>query len=324
MNNVRSFLNRVRRITNQRVLRPFYRDAGDWRNTVFLAGVGRSGTTWIQNLINSDGSYRIMFEPFYRLKTPLIADWHEHQYLHPENREPRYLQPATRILSGQIRSLWVDKFNTKRFVRKRLIKDIRTCLILNWIHRHFPPIPIILVIRNPFAVVHSQLRAGWDLNLNDYLDQDPLMQDHLGPFESVIRGARTPFDRNLVRWCVENFVPLRQFRPGQMLVVTYEDCCRTPDFVNRQLCQFLNRPYTPLSDRAISSPSPATKAESAINTGGSLLRGANQMFDAGQVGRGLKILDLFGLRSIYDESPVPRIPADQILPLPVESDRSGP
>jgi hypothetical protein len=36
----------------------------DFRNTIFLAGTGRSGTTWLSNIINYKNEYRYMFEPF--------------------------------------------------------------------------------------------------------------------------------------------------------------------------------------------------------------------------------------------------------------------
>ena len=36
---------------------------GDHRDAVFLAGSGRSGTTWLSEVINYKGGYRYVFEP---------------------------------------------------------------------------------------------------------------------------------------------------------------------------------------------------------------------------------------------------------------------
>ena len=43
----------------QRLLGGFYVDLGhDHRDSVFLAGSGRAGTTWVTELINYRGAYR--------------------------------------------------------------------------------------------------------------------------------------------------------------------------------------------------------------------------------------------------------------------------
>ena len=39
-------------------------DLGTLNDTIIVAGMGRSGTTWGVNIINHDNSYRVLFEPF--------------------------------------------------------------------------------------------------------------------------------------------------------------------------------------------------------------------------------------------------------------------
>ena len=39
-------------------------EKGDHRSSVFLAGSGRSGTTWLSEIINHRRGYRYVFEPF--------------------------------------------------------------------------------------------------------------------------------------------------------------------------------------------------------------------------------------------------------------------
>jgi hypothetical protein len=309
----RSLPQRAARFVRQRILWPFCFDTGDWRQTVFLAGVGRSGTTWIQDLINRDRDCRIMFEPFYRLKTALIRHWREHQYLPPDVDAPEFVEPARQVLSGRIHSLWINRFNTRRIARRRIIKDIRAGLFLYWIRRHFPEIPIVIVIRNPFAVVQSQLQSGWDVDMNDYLDQPRLVADWLGGREAELRSAATAFERNMFRWCIENYVPFCQFAPGEALVVAYEECCSEPEQVNRQLSNFLGRSWRALPASLIERPSAATRPGSAIESGGPLLRPASDWFDESAIDTGLRILRLFGMDALYRESPELRMPADQIL-----------
>jgi hypothetical protein len=133
----------------------------DHENAVFLAGVGRSGTTWIANIINYNREYRFIHEPFNPNRVRLVRAFQYKQYLRPENREPRYLEPAKAVLSGRMRNRWTDTANKKIFARKRLIKDIRANLLLKWIHSNFPGIPIILLFRHPCAVANSWMKLGW-------------------------------------------------------------------------------------------------------------------------------------------------------------------
>src|SRR5262249_34530295 len=136
-------------------------DTGDYRQTVMLAGVGRSGTTWVEQVINHGNDYREMFEPFHFEKTPDCAHFKVHQYLRTDCRDPRYLSPATRIVTGRIHSPWIDRFNHRHWARQRLIKDIRVNLLLKWLHARFPGMPLLLMLRHPCAVASSCLQLKW-------------------------------------------------------------------------------------------------------------------------------------------------------------------
>src|SRR5262249_55955888 len=146
---------------DRRVWKALYIDPGDYRRTILLAGTGRSGTTWIQDIITRAVACRVMFEPFNPRKISLLTEWSCRQYLRAGQWAPQFLAPAARILSGQIRDIWIDQFNQTHVVRRRLVKDIRVNLILRWIRSHFPEIPIVLLLRHPCAVASSKLALGW-------------------------------------------------------------------------------------------------------------------------------------------------------------------
>jgi hypothetical protein len=171
---------------------------GSYRKTVFLAGTGRSGTTWLQEVINYNNAYRIMFEPFHSKRVGLIKEWNYRQYLRSDNLDDKFIKPASAILSGKIRHEWIDRSNRKHVAKKRLIKDIRAQLLLKWMKHNFPEIPIILMIRHPCAVANSKLKLKWDAHLNDFLMQDKLMIDFLNPFKKEIEGAKDLFDIHIL------------------------------------------------------------------------------------------------------------------------------
>ena len=104
-------------------------------NTVLLCGSGRSGTTWLANIINNDNLFRYMFEPFHPEQVSIVKHFNSRQYLRASNKKEEFLLPATRILSGRVRNLWIDRYNKKIFPKRRLIKDIRINFLLKCFHK---------------------------------------------------------------------------------------------------------------------------------------------------------------------------------------------
>ena len=164
-------------------------DRGDHRDSVFLAGSGRSGTTWVSGIIDHHNEYRLIFEPFHPGKVRVCKDFRRKQYLRPDDRREEYLGAARRILTGKLRSPWTDRFNTKLLARRRLIKDIRANLLLGWMAENFPGMPIVLLMRHPCAVAASRLALGWRDNLSETMEQEELVEDFSLPLEAGLRDA---------------------------------------------------------------------------------------------------------------------------------------
>jgi hypothetical protein len=288
----------------------------DYRNTVFLAGVGRGGTTWVSDIINYDNEYRYIFEPFHPDRVKAVRSFRHKQYIRPDNQDGKYLKPAWNILSGKIRSTWTDRFFKGRFVyERRLVKDIRMNLALYWLHENFPEMPIVLLLRHPCAVAASRLELGWKGSLaGTYLSQRELVEDFLEPFEREIRAAEdTDFDRYVFGWCIENYVPLRQFKPGGLQVVFYENFCETPREEVAKTFAFLGRKFDESVFEAMSRPSPLARKESAVLLGERPVDSWRKRVTPEQARRALEILSLFGLEGIYSEDPMPDAAAAEAL-----------
>jgi len=279
----------------------------DYRNTIFLAGTGRSGTTWISKVINHRNEYRYMFEPFHPYKVNICNHFRYRQYLRPENKEPRYLRTAEKILSGQINNYWIDSHNNKLFAKKRLIKDIRANLMLKWIHVNFPDMPIILLLRHPCAVANSKLKLNWNTHLEEFLAQDELIEDHLAPFKKEIEKARDDFEKHVFLWCIENYLPIKQFSVGKIHLAFYENYCADPREEIRRLFLFLNKNIDESVFAKLCIPSELTRKDSAIITGDSLIDGWRKYITNEQIRRTIDILNIFGLDKIYSEESIPNI-----------------
>lgn len=283
-------------------------DTHDLAGTVLLAGSGRSGTTWLGQFINADNTYRDVFEPFHGGRVRAVQGWPVLRYMPPQAGNATDHAVIKQLLAGQVRSPWTDAYNRKTFVRRRLVKAIRANLLLGWVRRHCPQVRLLFAMRHPCAVAHSRLRLGWDTHLDELLSQPDLMRDHLGAFRETIERTASDGDawsRHLTMWCIENVVPLRQLKPGDMHVLFYERFCDAFDDEAAVLFGFLGRKLPKRIERARSQRSAHFRRDSAILRGGDLVDAWRQHVTTRQLDRALALLAVFGLDHVYDERALP-------------------
>jgi sulfotransferase family protein len=279
---------------------------------VFLAGSGRSGTTWVQELINHAHDHRVIFEPFLGSVVPFCRHFERRQYLRGADDSHAFLNPARKILGGKFRNEWADQYNDRPVYHKRLVKDIRANLLLHWLRRHFPAVPIVFLMRHPCAVVSSQLKGRWGTRAVDFLQQPHLVEDFLIPFAGLIHYAQDDFDNLLLVWCIENYVPLQQFRRGEIFLLFYEELIRNPECEVERLFSFLKRPVEPCAFEQLRLPSAQSSEWSAVVTGDDRLDSWRRHLDAHHVQRAVQFLRLFGLDELYGEDTMPRVRGAQL------------
>lgn len=292
----------------------FY-DNNNIDNTVLLVGTGRSGTTWIEDIINCDNDFRVMFEPFNTNYVGFLKHWEHRQYIPLGTTDKAMVAPIKKILSGSTRNKWIDRFNKKLIVKRRLVKDIRIHASLKWINVQYPQIPIVYVIRHPCAVAKSKEALNWFSDLTHYTSQKQLNRDFLHPFLSFINEAKTPFQQHIVLWCIENYLIIRQFERGELLITFYEDFCTKPNREAEKIFKFLNlRPKN--VHLTIDKPSALSAEHSAINLGQrDLIGGWQKKISDEENLFYLKAMKIFSLEKLYNESPAPQVSADVVLDL---------
>ncbi|MBA3951515.1 MAG: sulfotransferase [Rubrobacter sp.] len=272
---------------------------GDHTETVFLAGSGRSGTTWLSGLVNHDSGYRQVFEPFHPGKVEDFRGFGSKQYLRPGDRREEFLEPARKAVTGQLRSGWTDRGGAL-VARRRLVKDIRANLLLGWLAENFPGMPIVLLMRHPCAVVSSRLALGWRDNLDEAMGQGDLVEDHLLPVEERIRAARDPFERHLFLWCIDNHVPLRQFSPGAIHLCFYENLVLDPEPELRRLFAFVGRDFDDGVLGKLGRPSFTSRWGERPSVDGWRSRVSGERLEGA-----VEVLGLFGLDRVYGAGPMP-------------------
>lgn len=311
-NLIKKYLNILRGATISQMYYDFDKSV---ENTVFVAGVGRSGTTWLSELINYDRSYRFLFEPFWPRRVKKCSIFDLEMYIRPNELKPRHLQVAKDILRGNIRNLWADRFNEKRLPKYRIVKDIRANLLLKWLALNTENMPIIFIMRHPCAVALSKekiffKKGAWEPNVSKFLSQGKLMKDYLSDFKFIFNryDEYNFFEKKIIEWCIKNYIPLKQFDDDEMLLVFYEDLCLNPQRVLDKVFGFIGKEWAfdeKLKSK-ISKPSALSKEDSAIRQGENLITKWIKEIEKKDLLKTAEIIKCFNLDKIYTiDSPKP-------------------
>lgn len=277
------------------------------RRSILVAGTARSGTTWLGDLIASQLPSRILFEPFH---PDLVSDYrrfHYFQYMRPGTENPEFYAFARKVFTGEIRNRWIDRQNERIISKFRLVKEIRANLALKWLYDNFPEVPILFIVRHPCAVVLSRMELGWatDCDIEPFLSQPHLMDDHLDPYFDLIRSAETVEEKHAVIWCVSNLVPLKQFNSNELKVVYYENLCTQPEIELRGIFQAIGHEFSARLLTSSIQPSQTTWHASAVVTGSNKIETWKKKLSRSQIDHVLQIVQAFGLGHLYGDSALP-------------------
>jgi hypothetical protein len=293
---------RLRKWLVHPLCRAVYRDTHpDIGRSMVVAGTGRSGTTWLGDIICSQLSCRVMFEPFHSRYVKEFEGFHYFQYMRPEDDNERLHAYCRKVLSGRIRHRWIDREVDVFRPQFRIVKEIRMNLFLKWFSLRFPEVPIVFVIRHPCAVVLSRMQRGWDADsdLASFLAQDALVEDYLADKMDVIERAQTAEQKHALVWCVSNMVPLQQFADSELALFRYERMIARPEDEVPRLFNSIGQEYAPAVFRALGRPSRSTPAGSAVMRGRQITSQWKNALGVRQIDSILAIVEAFGLGSLY-------------------------
>lgn len=284
------------------------------KEVIWIVGDGRSGTTWISNLINNRKQYRYMFEPFHPTEFPWMNKFKKFQYIRPNNTSKYFLNRGRVIFSGQLQHPRIDRHNQYENLHGLLVKDIHTHLFINWVDTHFPNVKKVMILRHPCAVALSKMRLkrwNWPQNPNIFFSQPELCQDYLAGFEHFIEKANTMtlFERYILTWSILHYVPLQQLNNQQIHLVFYEELCTNPERELSRLFTYLGEP-TNIDlglQKILKTPSRTSRDHSAIIAGTDLISGWRHNLTWEQIKSAIDILENFGLDQIYNDTLSPSI-----------------
>ena len=238
---------------------------------MLLVGSGRSGTTWITQILSQIPGTTQIFEP---LNPRWVFDTHGFEgvtvkgpypnvrpvYLRAEGHYPAWHNGINRMLEGRIRCHWTDRYRRNLFPKRYLIKSVRANMMLGYIYDHFKP-NIIFIMRHPCAVVSSRLALQWHADVESLLMQEALVEDYLRPWLSEIEQVKNPLEAHAIWWAVENAVALNNLASRPHYAVTFEALCLRPYKEAHNIITWLNaEPPTSLT-AGVEKPSSQSRAD---------------------------------------------------------------
>jgi hypothetical protein len=151
------------------------------------------------------------------------------------------------------------------------------------------------------------MHLGWatDDDIAPFLSQPELVEDYLVDYLDMIRTVKTEEEKHAMIWCINHLVPFKQFMPGELKIVFYEDLCMQPDAELSAVFNVLGQKYDPARNNRINRPSQTTKVTSAVVTGSNKISYWKNVLSSIQIQRILNIVRAFGLEHLYGDSVVP-------------------
>lgn len=247
-------------------------------DTVVISGTGRSGSTWLGEMLRGVRGYKYLNEPF--MDTPL----RRRTYLNPERVAPEPIQEYVhRALTGQIWRSWKWRFeaNTSAGMlyeftsrRKVVVKFTRALRMIRWMRRHFLVRGAILLVRHPCAVISSMLRhgGGWHEDHLQNLGDSPtaqvfgrnLPEEVRLRFEEEVAGIEHRDEVLAHLWALDYHLALFEQERQPWVIVPYERLLKKRTEELHRIASALDLKLTPKVLQSIDTAS--TSASEDVRT----------------------------------------------------------
>lgn len=207
----------------------------------------RSGSTWLAEILHEITKKPILWEPLHLEKGKIFSDlgfsWRQHI---PENAEwPEAHQTFTDLFTGNILNNWITIQTNAESLKNAdsaIIKFVRANALLPWLLQNFKfKYKPIYLIRNPFAVVSSQIQKGWNYNVDKLYDTKLKYNDYWFRNLDYLKSLKTNEEGLMAFWCLSNKPALEsEIRDVEFVTICYEDLVMNPQITLAKLLNDLN------------------------------------------------------------------------------------
>lgn len=219
----KTLFRKANRRLKREIFSRLYLDLGKEEDFILVFGSGRSGTTWLADVISQSFGYRLIFEPFWHLHIEVdgIKDFFHHRYISPRNN--KHNVHIKYVMSGKYKNIHTNMNYQYGPYKGRVIKDICANLFIEKILHIFPMAPVIFVIRHPCAVVLSRLRkeswsAPWGWHAHLFNSQKDFIEAYFSNKQFI---PKDELEDHTITYCFENYLPLLK-RNENIYFIYYE------------------------------------------------------------------------------------------------------
>ena len=287
----------------------------DPARAVVVLGSRRSGTTKVAEALASARTTRFIFEPMVKPQSKYVPPgFTPGGYRAADADDPALLAVWQRVLEGRVRQQWLDKRNRSHLPTHRVVKCVVGNNLYPWLRHHFPQTPIVFEHRHPMAVAASietlrQTAKGWSAHgardtVPGWLEKTGLLQgplvDRADDIRRMARDLRTDVESDVLRWCVENVLPLTRPPESGFLAIRFEDFVDDPVAVLTRVGEFAGLDVS-RGLRDVDRPSTTDWGKGLPGRDGSRASrrdGWRERLDPDDQARGRAILEAFGLEDL--------------------------
>lgn len=271
-------------------------------NTILISSLARSGSTMLMEAINYNNSFRIIFEPFHPQNVDYFSKYKNPTFLKSNCVNSDLHERLQYIFQGKLKNKWADSHNKKIVTTKRIVKAIRSNLMVGYINQNFPEIPVVLLIRNPYATIYSWIRSEYPTETvrKRILEQKVELEKYLpnGVWKTY-EQTTDKFEIFIYNWALSYYIPLVALRKENTHIAFFEDLVNNPENELKVLFKFLNIPYSLKAISQIRKPSRTTRKQDIHKMSDAYLSSWEKNFTEEQFKRGSEILSIFNLEGLY-------------------------
>jgi hypothetical protein len=276
----------------------------EYDQKIWLAGDGRSGTTWVSNLINYKGDHRVIFEPFHPDRVPSVNSYRKNHMLPIGENDVVLESFYNNVFRGKNYSSWCNVENSSFFYKNLIVKDVFSNLIFDWVIEKNPTIKPLFLIRNPYAVAISK-NTLWDWQWQkdiSFIFDDKKIKLKLGKKlekakEIINENTFFAFEQFLL-WCVINSIVTETIVNDSNFFIYYEEILEDYTIVFKKL-GLVNIPN--IHQKTIEKPSFVSKENYSLKKLSPEKNWISQFgcnnFDSTQ-----RLIDIFEINDIYNKT----------------------
>ncbi len=229
---------------------------------IVVLSFGRSGSTWVSDIISKNLGGLLLFEPFHPQVCPFA-----HQVCYSDGFDPDLDEPLQtflrQILEKKYRDRWLLRnhlFSPLEAVSQAYVdmvwqesrvlgfKEIRANYMIDWLIQRLGA-RIVYLVRHPAAVIASLRRrknfwnefgfeTHWELFLA-HVVHHPRYEAMLAPYGTWIHQARTQLQRETIMWAVSHKLASHTLARYHLPIFYYEDLYQHPYPTVRRLITYL-------------------------------------------------------------------------------------